>query len=638
MVITHRPEWPVPAFSALPNVTTLSLNRLAQNQGAGIARAIGGSSIADEIIARIVEHADGVPLFIEELTKTVLEGDAGVDESSIPTTLQASLLARLDRLGAEAKEVAQMGAVIGRDFSYALLAEVAAKGEPELESALQRLSTSELVFCAGTAPHATYTFKHALVQDAAYDSLLISRRKELHSQIVTALEGGAQGAPDEVVELLAYHAANADLPEKVLRYCLLAGEKANERSAYAEAKRFLENALETAERILDLKSTPRQKLRTLLAMRPSLGVFGDYSRLLDVLSQAEQEARGIGDQKSATLAQIQKAHVLYMCSQPEPAIEEASTALQAALVLGEPRLATSASAILGQAYFFRGDLKLAVSTVAPYADELRTTYRHSRLESTATSSVNWFANRAGAHAMLGEFSTAMEFVEEAVTIAAETEKPFDTVMAAEWQGMVFVTAGRESEAIAPLERAMSLCEKHHLLFLMPWGGRHLGVAYTRSGEARRGQEVLRGAIRKAEELGQTFGEIWGTAELAHADLETGDLESAINHAEAARERAAGVGYRWLEVLALQALAKAAEQSDDSTNAEDHWTKAIALAAKCEAKPLLAHLKSDFGNYCVRARRTDEGRRMLVEALEMYRQMGVQKWVSDAEATLSSAFS
>jgi len=576
-----------------------------------------------------------VPLFIEELTRYVLE--SGADESSIPTTLPATLLARVERLGSAAKEILLIGSAIGRDFAHKVLAQVTVKSDAYLESAMQRLSASGLVLGSGTPPEATYSFKHELVQEVAYESLPVARRKELHSQIATALEGGAQGAPEDLVELIAFHAANADLPEKVLKYCLLAGEQGNERSAYSEAGQFLDSALEAVERLPHLASTPRQKLRALFAMTPSLGASGDYQRLLNVLSQAEQAAEQLGDKESAVVASIHRAHVLNHRGRGEPAIEAGTRALELAHTLGDERLSISASAVLGMVHFFRGDLRLAVATAAPYVDDLRTTYRHSRFATTATSSVNWLANLAGMYAMLGEFDTAIEFVEEATTIAAETERPFDAVMAAHWKGMVLVTAGREDDAIAPLEMTVSLCDKHRLVFMMPWGGKHLGAAYARSGQVKRGQEALRDSISKAEELGLTLGVIWGAAELAHADLQTGEVGGAIEHARAAREGAAQAGCRWLEAYALQALAKAAAQSDEATSAEDHWNEAIGLAADCEAKPLLAHLKHDFSGYLIRSGRTDEGHQILVEALELYEAMGVEKWKSAAEATLSSAF-
>ena len=177
------------------------LNRLGERDGAALARQLAGNAaLSPDIVAQIVERTDGVPLFVEELTKAVLEsvgqGDrvatvlatASPAALSVPATLHASLIARLDRLGPVPKEVAQIGAVIGREFAYELIELVAQRDERELQAALGQLSAAELLFCRGAAPHSSYLFKHALVQDAAYSTLLRGRRQELHAQAAAALD------------------------------------------------------------------------------------------------------------------------------------------------------------------------------------------------------------------------------------------------------------------------------------------------------------------------------------------------------------------------------------------------------------------------------------------------------------------
>jgi class 3 adenylate cyclase len=199
LVITYRPEF-APPWTGHGNVTTLTLNRLSRRQGADmVAKVTGGKALPEEVLDQIVAKTDGVPLFVEELTKTVLEAGF-LDEKpdryvlsgplpplAIPATLQDSLMARLDRLS-PVKEVAQIGACIGREFPYELLAAVSPLRDNELQDALSQLTNSELIFRRGTPPEATYSFKHALVQDAAYESLLKSRRQQLHTSIAKTLK------------------------------------------------------------------------------------------------------------------------------------------------------------------------------------------------------------------------------------------------------------------------------------------------------------------------------------------------------------------------------------------------------------------------------------------------------------------
>ncbi len=186
LIVTHRPEWRLPP-SGHNHVTSLQLNRLGKMYGADIVRVIAGAYVPDDVVMRIVERTDGVPLFIEELTKSLVEGGIDIADAAIPATLQASLTERLDRLG-EAKEIAQIGAVIGREFPYAILAAVAEMPAAALGAALDRLVQSELMFRRGELPSTVYSFKHALVRDTAYDSLLLASRREWHRRVGEALE------------------------------------------------------------------------------------------------------------------------------------------------------------------------------------------------------------------------------------------------------------------------------------------------------------------------------------------------------------------------------------------------------------------------------------------------------------------
>ena len=222
LLLTFRPEFS-PPWRGRPHATLVSLNRLPRRQSAALAEAVaGGRALPDAVLQQIVARADGVPLFVEELTKAVLEaaGDTPEPDSgrhgpagpstppTIPATLHDSLMARLDRL-AGAKEVAQIGAAIGREFGYELLAAVSPLGEGELREALDQLVASELVFVRGAPPAAIYTFKHALVQDAAYASLLKSRRQQLHAKIAQELEERWPEMREARPELLAHHFAEA---------------------------------------------------------------------------------------------------------------------------------------------------------------------------------------------------------------------------------------------------------------------------------------------------------------------------------------------------------------------------------------------------------------------------------------------
>jgi class 3 adenylate cyclase/predicted ATPase len=264
LIVTFRPEFQ-PPWIGQPQVTMLALNRLDRRERIDlIAHIACGKALPEDVIDQIVERTDGVPLFVEELTKSVLE--SGVTPLGIPTTLHDSLMARLDRL-ASVRLVAQIGASIGREFSYELLRVVSRLPEEELRLALARLVSSELVFQRGTPPDAVYSFKHALVQDAAHGSLLRTSRQQLHAQIAEALEVQSPEMMDSQPELLAQHYAEAGLVEKSVVAWGKAGRRSAARSAMIEAAAQFEKALDQLALLPDGYERQRQELE----IRSSLG-------------------------------------------------------------------------------------------------------------------------------------------------------------------------------------------------------------------------------------------------------------------------------------------------------------------------------------------------------------------------------
>jgi class 3 adenylate cyclase/tetratricopeptide (TPR) repeat protein len=266
-IVTHRPEWQFQE-QGYDHVTSLALKRLGRDDNAVIARTIAGDKISAEAVEYIVSRTDGVPLFAEELTKTLVESGFELSEADVPATLQASLLARLDRLGREAKEIAQIGAVIGRDFNYDLLAEVAGGSTNDLDAKLDRLVGSKLVYRRGATPKVYFTFKHALVQDATYGSLLKSRRQEIHAEIAQTLEARFPERVQHQPELLAHHFTHAFMIERAIAYWRRAAATAVSRSANQEALGHFSEALI----LLSQQPETQERDRTELDIRVAQGV------------------------------------------------------------------------------------------------------------------------------------------------------------------------------------------------------------------------------------------------------------------------------------------------------------------------------------------------------------------------------
>jgi class 3 adenylate cyclase/predicted ATPase len=306
-LVTFRPEF-TPPWSG-PDVSALALTRLGRRDGgAMVERVAGAKALPDEVSAQIVAKTDGVPLFVEELTKTVLESgllrDAGdhyellgpLPPLALPATLHDSLLARLDRL-APAKELAQIGAAIGREFSHALLAAVADRPEPELQAALDELVSSELVFRRGVPPEATYSFKHALVQDTAYGTLLKSRRQQLHARIAKAIEERFPEKAEAEPELLAHHSAQAGLAEKSAKHWQTAGQNAVRRFAMTEAVAHLTAALQLLTGSADGQERARRELQLQLMLGGALLATKGWAsaEMYKAYARASELCRQLGD-------------------------------------------------------------------------------------------------------------------------------------------------------------------------------------------------------------------------------------------------------------------------------------------------------------------------------------------------------
>jgi len=304
LIVTFRPEFE-PPWIGQPHVTALTINRLTERDvSAMIDRVVGNKRLPAGIRQDIIERTDGIPLFVEEMTKAVLEAetDGAADRVAaavpspalaVPASLHASLMARLDRLGGPTKELAQVAAAIGREFAHALLATVLPKPEGELGPALDRLMAAGLLFRRGVPPHATYLFKHVLVRDAAYGSLLRNQRQQLHALIAAAVETQFPEIVATQPEWLAQHCDEAGWPEKATQYWRAAGEQAVRRAANVEAiEHFRRALLRNAERSAGVESA-RTELATLSQLGPALmSIHGWAAPVVgEVLERAASVAR-----------------------------------------------------------------------------------------------------------------------------------------------------------------------------------------------------------------------------------------------------------------------------------------------------------------------------------------------------------
>jgi predicted ATPase len=523
--------------------------------------------LPDEIVAQIVDRTDGVPLFVEELTKSVLE--SGVSLVGIPTTLHDSLMARLDRL-ASVRLVAQIGAAIGREFSYQLLHAVSHFSENELQTALGRLVASELVFQRGRPPDAVYSFKHALVQDAAHDSLLRSSRQQLHAQIATALEAHSPELMDSQPELFAQHYAEAGLFEKSVSCWGKAGHRSAARSAMAEAAAQFHKALDQLALLPDDLERQRLKLEFWSALGAALMAVKGFAA--PEAGHAHARARELWEQLGSPSDLL---HVPYGQSRYHLIRGELDLALsldESLLRLSRQR-DHSAGLFLGHASFgrdlmyagrlaSRSQLEEALAVYDPISHRslVHQAGIHQQLGSQAVLGIILFClgfpdqalarssaaiaeGRRLAHppslaaslgygamltSLVGDNAALDERADECVAVTTEQGFLYWRALGIIYRGWVKVKNGDVTEGISLLCNGSSDYRATGAVMLMPYHIALLARAYEIAGHVEEGLTLLDDALQLAERT----GERWFAAEL---NRHKGQLLLRQGHPEAAEE-------------------------------------------------------------------------------------------------------
>ncbi len=507
MVITHRPDWQSD-WARHPQVTALTLNRLSRGQGAEIARAAAADALSEEIVARILQRADGVPLFIEELTRSVVEtGDARGD-SSVPETLQASLLARLDRLGPEIKEIAQIAAVIGREFGSELLGRVAGKSRDALDPMIERLVASHIALPTGAVPGRAFSFRHALIQDAAYQSLLLSRRRQYHSEIAHALEERFPEIAESQPELIAQHYTTAVAPEQAIAYWVKAGERALARSAFLEPLAHFEQALQLARSLPESPGQSRQMLNLLLRVGEAHLRVQHLEAAAHTFNEAAGLARSLDSPADLARAALGVEEAELFMDIP---VRDSASLLEAALAAlgeGDNSLRCRVLSHLGRVLFklgaFERSSKLLreASDLARRLGDRRAFYEALDCEHIATAGRPWAAQ---------QFPTRRATLDEMVVIAEEiVDHPELTMRALSFAMPACLEMGDLPAFDAHLRRYSAVLEK----------GRfgNSGVPHYHLSSARAMRAILQGDFTAAESLADHALEV---ARDIHTDVVTG---------------------------------------------------------------------------------------------------------------------
>jgi class 3 adenylate cyclase/predicted ATPase len=496
LLATARPEF-TPLWPARSNLTTVQLERLTKRQARDMVTALGGPELPADTLDALVARADGVPLYVEELTKAVVEPGAARGVEAIPATLADSLMARLDRLSA-AKEVAQRAAVLGREFGYPLLAAMAGMDEAALHHGLARLVDAEILFARGEPPAATYTFKHALIQETAYQSLLKRTRRQLHARVAQVLD---ERFPERVAsepEVIARHYDQARLAAAASAHYQRAGERATRRSANEEAIRHLPETRERDQRELGLQMAIGAPL---MAARGQSHPETEWA-----YARARELASQIGESPELPRVLAGMAAAYFVKGDLATAAEVAQEALAAAERTGDAFDLLSSHYLVGALLLYRGNFSRALQHLE-HGIELYDPSKHGPLAYTVgfDPGVDARSHAAWCYWYLGQPDRALAMSDEAVALAERVEHALSLALALFWGGVVHIHRGEFDRGRERAEEVVVLAERFGFPLYLGLGRFLRGFARVESGEGEEGIAEMQQAMVELAGIGSGIG-------------------------------------------------------------------------------------------------------------------------------------
>jgi len=550
LIVTARQQF-VPPWPSYPHLTAIPLGRLDRNEGTALVlRLTGGKALPKEVMDQILAHTDGVPLFIEELTKMVLEGgllrerdgtyvlEGPLPPLAIPTTLQASLAARLDRLS-PVREVAQIGAVAGREFHYELLTAVAGLSSQKLDEALDQLVRSELMFCRGEIPHAIYTFKHALMRDAAYAGLLKSRRTQLHAAIANALEQEFPAVVQTQPEIVAYHYTQARSYEKALHYWYEAAERSAARSAHNEAVGHLEQGL----RLIPSIDNPALRNKSELLLQTSLGKSLRATKGWSTESVKHAYTRALQLCKETGLDEhtLPAVFGLWAWNFLRAALGEAQALakhlLNTAENVDDSVFKVLAHEALGFTLFAQGKFAAAHAelerSISLCEDDKAAMYLDL---SAQDPRVHVRSYDSMALWLLGYPDRALRMCAEARRYAAATRHPFSQAIAQSISLRVHQLRGDAAAVAGQANAAVAFCEEYEFVHYLAMALILRGWASTQQGEFEKGIAEIQEGLEKERVTGALLYESYALGLLADACIKNKRYRQALDFLEQAKSR------------------------------------------------------------------------------------------------------
>ncbi|MCK1732540.1 AAA family ATPase [Bradyrhizobium sp. 138] len=598
VLLTSRPNG-MPVWIARCQAEIVAMRPLDDDSGlAMLADMLGSSETNADLKSRIISHTANVPLFIEEVCRGLkdsgtLRGQWGdlalarpIDELGIPTSIQGVIAARLDRMSKQERSVLQIAATLGPRSNEAMLGKIAALSDDALQGCLAALDRADLLVRIDSELENSLEFRHEMVRQVTYDSMVEKVREDIHARILSALEGSEGGADDP--DKLCYHATRAKDWDKSFVYGRASARRCLARSAFTDAADYFE----TAMRSLDM--TPANPAREANAVdvrieaRAAFIASGQIAEWLNLGKEAERRADAINDigRKVAALTVMAAAQNFY--GTPVEAVIVGEEVLRLAREWGNPGWLNAAQYGLGQVYFLAGRYREADRLFSRTCAQLTGPEASAPFGSTPKSALLLCCMMNSiTHTVMGELDAAEQLQQQAAAIAEETGRPYDRVAAAYSGGWLKLGQNDPAAAAAILEDGFVLAQKHGIRLFVPVLACHLGIAYLEQGLFDRARGMLAEAREEAKAVGYTSAVLRSSIYLALATFHLGDVQAAQNMLREARNTARQQGFSGLEAEALfgEAMVTPASSADDQAAILASLRGTIAIASESGAQPL-----------------------------------------------------
>jgi class 3 adenylate cyclase/tetratricopeptide (TPR) repeat protein len=638
LLVNYRPEYQH-AWGSKTYYTQLRLDALpAESAGELLVALLGGDASLAPLTQMLIDRTGGNPFFLEESVRALAEtkallGERGayrvarpLETLQAPTSVQAVLAARIDRLAPEDKRLLQSAAVIGKDVPLVLLQAVADGGEEAMRPALTHLQSAEFLYETSLFPDVEYTFKHALTHEVAYGSLLGERRRGLHTLIMETIERLYPDSLGEHVDSLARHASASEIWGKAAHYSRQAALKASERSAHREAVGWFEHSLAAQERLPENATVLQHAIETRLELRGSLIRLGKFPRILDELRRAEDHARALGSRIHLARVAADLSDYYWIAGAYRDAVESGQTALTLSTGLNDPELEASSGFCLGQAYHALGDSRAL--------DFLRTSLRRVQGD-TAARDLNIFAYASTwliwCLAERGVFAEGEALADEVLRLAEVRDEPWLLFHVYFGTGVLHVLKGEINRGISLLQCGLTCCEAADFPFGFPMIGPWLGLARSLAGD--RSSDVLglsEQAVADAEATGFHGLHSLRLSSLADVHFQAGRYDDSLRTATRALGLARSHEERTSEASILRLLGDIRSFTDEPSNAEACYHGALRRSEHLVLRPLVAHCHLGLGKLYRRTGKRQQAQEHLTTATTMYREMEMTYWLEQAE--------